>query len=173
MRFIEMPNHVPDVPDISNDAVRKILEESGIKYLVTLPESPYEVLLKDLVNKQSIKIIQVCRESEAMGICSGLTYGGKKTALLCSFKGLYNAIDSLIGVAIRTESSFLMLISDGNAPMRKAHTETEGGIFTTEFLKVMGIPYFVVESDADLHYISEALEQTKNSTKPVAVVLRW
>jgi len=96
MRVIEIPGHVPDVTDrISNDAVRDVLEDLGIEYLVTLPESLYEVLLQGVIKNSSMKIVQVCRESEGVSICSGLTYGGKKAALLCSFKGLYNSISHM------------------------------------------------------------------------------
>jgi hypothetical protein len=88
MRIIEMPGHIPDTSNrISMDALRLAIEGSGIEYLVTLPESPYEVLLRELLKSSFIKIIQVCRESEGMSICSGLTYGGKVAALLCSYKG--------------------------------------------------------------------------------------
>ncbi len=174
MRVVNIPGHVPDVTDrISNDAVRQVLEESGIEYLVTLPESLYEVLLRDLIKSSPIKIIQVCRESEGIGICSGLTYGGKKAATLYSFKGFYNSIDSLQGCAVRTESSFLMLISEASAQTKAGARDPEGGCFTADLLKALMIPYYEVTSNAELPVIKQALEQTKTSTKPVAVILRW
>src|SRR5574340_282698 len=128
MRVIEIPGHIPDASDrISVAALRQALEESGIEYLVTLPESPYEVLLRELLRNSSLKIIQVCRESEGMSICSGMTYGGKTAALLCSYKGLYNAMDSLLGVALKTQSSFLLLVSEKEETSEKRAKSLEHG----------------------------------------------
>jgi len=174
MRVIEIPGHVPDVTDkISNDAVRHVLEDLGLEYLVTVPESLYEVLLKDVIKKSSMKIVQVCRESQGISICSGLAYGGKKAAILCSFKGLYNSIDSILGVALHCQVSFLMLLSEGSALAKSVADNPERGCHTAALLKALDIPYYEVSSNAELFRIKEASAQTENNTQPVAVILRW
>ncbi len=173
MRVIDVPGHTPDTRDnLTNDAVREAMEALGIEYLVTLPESPYEVMLKDLINSSSMKIIQVCREPEGISISSGLSYGGKKTAMICSFKGAYNSIDSVLGTAVRTQSSFLWLISEAGG-MAKSGGDLEGGTFTADILKAIKIPFYEVLNNEDIPKIKQAWEQTRNSTKPVAVILRW
>ena len=172
MRIIDIQGYMPDVTDnISNDSVKKILEDLGIEYLVTLPESLYALLLEDVIKASPIKIIQVCREPEGISISTGLSYGGKNTAMLCSFKGLYNSVDSLLGTAVRTESSFLLLISEAGK-LVKASKGPEH-IYTEEILKAIEIPYYTVSSDSELFRIREAWEQSKNSKKPIAVILRW
>jgi len=174
MRVIEIPGHVPDVTDrITNDAVKGALEDLGIEYLVTLPESLYEVLLQDVIQNSSMKIVQVCRESEGVSICSGLTYGGKKAALLCSFKGLYNSIDSLLGVALHTQVSFLMLLSEASAMGKDVSGNPERGCHTAALIKALDIPFYEVNSNAEIFRINEAAAQTKNNTQPVPVILRW
>ena len=174
MRVLEIPGHVPDVTDrISNDAVRDVLEDLGLDYLVTVPESLYEILLKDMIKKSSIKILQVCRESQGISLCSGLTYGGKKAAILCSFKGLYNSIDSLLGVALHCQVSFLMLLSEASAMAQNVADNPERGCHTAALLKALDIPYYEVTSNAELFRIREAANQTQNNTQPVAVILRW
>ena len=174
MRVIEMPGHIPDKSNrISMDALRLALEGSGIEYLVTLPESPYEVLLRELLKGSSIKIIQVCRESEGMSICAGLTYGGKTAALLCSYKGLYNSIDSLLGVALQTRASFLLLISEAEQTAEKIAKSVEHGRHSVALLNVAQIPYYEIKSNSDMHMIDEALARTKDSINPLAVLLRW
>ena len=174
MRVLEIPGHVPDVTDkISSDAVRQALEDLGLDYLVTVPESLYEVLLKDMIEKSPIRLLQVCRESQGISLCSGLTYGGKKAAILCSFKGLYNSIDSILGVALHCQVSFLMLLSEARAMAKNAADNPERGCHTSSLLKALDIPYFEVSSDEELFRIKEAAAQTENNTQPVAVILRW
>jgi len=174
MRVVDIQGHEPHSSGkLSNDAVRQALLESGIEYLVTLPESRYEQLLRDLIQDDSINIVQVCRESEGMGICSGLAYGGKKAALLCSYKGLYNSIDSLLGTAMRTESSFLILLSEAAAQAQRAAHGPEGGCYSAELLNTLKIPYSEVREDQEVSLIREALEQTETNTQPVTVILRW
>jgi sulfopyruvate decarboxylase TPP-binding subunit len=174
MRVIEIPGHTADTSQrISVDALRLTLEKADIEYLVTLPESPYEVLLSELLKGSSIKIIQVCRESEGMSICSGLTYGGKTAALLCSYKGLYNSLDSLLGVALKTRASFLLLISEAEQTAEKIARSVEHGRHSVALLNIAQIPYYEIKSDGDMHMIDEALARTKESINPVAVLLRW
>ncbi len=174
MRIIEIPGHVPkESVRISTDAVRHALEESGIEYLVTLPESPSELLLRDLLRGSSVKIVQVSRESQGMGICSGLTYGGKRAALLCSYKGLYNSIDSLLGVALKTQASFLLLISEDEPSAERITRDPERGHHSAALLKALEIPYYEVRSTEEISLIKEAVAQTESYTQPVAVILRW
>ena len=174
MRVIEIPGHIPDASKmISVAALRKALEKSGIEYLVTLPESPYEVLLRELLQGSALKIIQVCRESEGMSICSGLTYGGKTSALLCSYKGLYNSMDSLLGVALKTQASFLLLVSEAEQTIEKIAKSAEHGKHSVALLTTTQIPYYEIKSDNDMHLIDEALAQTKTHTHPIAILLRW
>lgn len=174
MRVIEIPGHIPDASArISVAALRQALEESGIEYLVTLPESPYEVLLRELLTDSPLKIIQVCRESEGMSICSGLTYGGKTSALLCSYKGLYNSLDSLLGVALKTQASFLLLVSEAEQTAEKRAKSAEHGKHSMALLTIAQIPTYEIKSDADMPLIGKALAQTKTHTHPIAIVLRW
>lgn len=174
MRIVNIPGHIPEVSDkLSTEAVKRAVEESGIEYLVTLPETPYELLLRELLQSPSLKIVQVARESQGMGICSGLTYGGKKAALLCSYKGLYNAIDSLLGVALHTEVSFLIVISEADVPPHRAATDPEGGRHSAALLEALKIPYYEVWTSEDAFLIQKAAAQTENSPRPVAVILRW
>jgi sulfopyruvate decarboxylase TPP-binding subunit len=174
MRVVEIPGHFSDESrNISSESLKKCLEEIGIEYIVTVPESSYEVLLKDIVNSSSIKLISVCRESEGMSICSGLTYGGKKVMMLCCYKGIYNSIDSLLGTAIRTQSSFLLMVSDPSpAKVKRMAGDLEEGIFTSELLKTIKIPVYEVSEESEIPNIKTAWEQTKDSIKPVAVLIR-
>ncbi len=174
MRVIEMPGHVPDASTrISVAALRQALEKSGIECLATLPESPYEVLLRELLQDSCIKIIQVCRESEGMSICSGLTYGGKTSALLCSYKGLYNSMDSLLGVALKTQASFLLLVSEAEQTSEKIARSLEHGKHSAALLTMAQIPTYEIKSDDDMHLIDEAIALTKTHTHPIALLLRW
>lgn len=174
MRVVELPGHIPEASErISPHAVRRALEGAGVECLVTVPESPYEMLLRDLIGGSSIRIVQVCRESEGVSVAAGLTYGGKATALLCSYKGLYNSVDSLLGVALKTQASFLLMVSEAEQSAEKRARSLEHGHHTVELLAMAQIPYYEIKSDSDVHYIGEAMARTNNETHPVAVVLRW
>ncbi len=174
MRIIEIPGHAPKPSSkISTDAVKQAIKESGIEYVVTLPESSIELLLRQLLQDDSVKVIQVSRECEGMGICSGLTYGGKRSTLLCTYKGLYNSIDSLIGVAMHTQISFLVLISEAPVSPEKAVHDPERGHHSAALLKALEIPFYEVRSTEEVPIIKEAVAKTVNNTQPVAVILCW
>lgn len=168
--------HVPvKSKTLSQDAVERALRESGIEYLVFLPESPYELLLDHLIDDRTIRLIPVARESMGISICAGLTYGGKRAAWLASYKGFYNCIDSYLGVARQLRSSFLMLISESalaKDPNFKAH-HPEGGFHSEALLQALRIPYYEVYNDAEASKICQAVNDTATASEPVAVVLRW
>jgi sulfopyruvate decarboxylase TPP-binding subunit len=176
MKFIKIDGRTPegvgyDVP--MNNAVRQMLEEIGVEFLVTLPETPYEILLQDVIKSGSMRIVQVCREAEGISISSGLTYGGKKVAMICSYKGFYNSPDTLIGTAVRTESSFLLLISEPKEVAKSASKGLEKGVYTIPMLKALNIPFYEVSGLAEVARIKQAWEQTRTSTTPIAIVLHW
>jgi sulfopyruvate decarboxylase TPP-binding subunit len=174
MHIVEIPGHVSTISDkISAAAVQQALEEAGIEYLVTLPETSFELLLRNLIDNSPIKLIQVCRESEGMSICSGITYGGKKAALLCSYKGLYNSIDSLLGVAVKTESSFLILISEAIPSTESIRRDPERGRHSAALLEALQISYYEIRNNEGIPIIKQAIAQTYDNVRPVAVILRW
>ncbi len=174
MRFVDLPNHAPPTnKKISIQVLQKTLEDAGIEYLVTLPETPYELFLKNVAESSAIRIIQVTRESEGMAICAGLTYGGKKAAWLGSYKGFYNSLDSFIGTARRLQASFLILISDEEIPPARAAQDPEMGRYAAAIAKAIDLPCLEVRSTGELVRIREALEKTATSTQPIAVALYW
>ena len=175
MRLIEIPGHTSGSSEqISYKALKQALEESGIEFLAIVPDSDFELFLRLLLSENTtMKVIQLSRESEGMSICSGLAYGGKKAALLCSYKGFYNSIDSLLGVAFRTQSYFLMLISEAELSAEKSARDLEHGRHSVELLKALQVPYYEVKSTEELSLVKEAVARMENETQPVAVILRW
>ncbi len=174
MRFVDLPNHAPPTnKKISIQVLQKTLEDAGIEYLVTLPETPYELFLRNVAESSAIRIIQVTRESEGMAICAGLTYGGKKAAWLGSYKGFYNSLDSFIGTARRLQASFLILISDEEIPPARAAQDPEMGRYAAAIARAIDLPCLEVRSTEELVKIREALDKTANSNQPIAVALYW
>jgi sulfopyruvate decarboxylase TPP-binding subunit len=175
MRLSKIPGHIAGSSvRISHEALKLALEESGIEFLAVVPDSDFELLLQSLLTKGTpIKLIQLSRESEGMSICSGLAYGGKKAALLCSYKGFYNSVDSLLGVAYRTQSSFLILISEAALPVEETARDLEHGRHSAALLEVFRMPYYDVKRTEELSLIKEAVARTEDETQPLAVILRW
>ncbi|MBI4288632.1 MAG: hypothetical protein HY671_09425 [Chloroflexi bacterium] len=172
MRFADLPNHTPATgKKISLQALKTVLEECGIEYLVALPESPYELFLKDIAEHSTIRIIQVTREAEGMAICAGLTYGGGKAAWLGSYKGFYNSLDTLIGTARRVQASFLILISDEEIPPARAVHDPEMGRYAVALARAIGLPCLEVRTTEELARVRQAMEQTTGGIQPVAVAL--
>lgn len=168
--------HVPQTSQaISHTAVLAALKKCGIEYVVYLPESPLELLVNELIDRQEFKLIPVPRESVGMSLCAGLTYGGKKAAWLGSFKGFYNSIDSYLGVARKVEASFLVLISEGKRitdPQALA-LDAERGRHSEALVRALDIPYYEVNSSDETWKIVQAARDTATAVEPVAVILRW
>ena len=64
------------------------LKKAGVHYLVWLPDSETHFMNEAIMNDPEIRVVQVCREGEAIAICAGLGMGGHLGALLVENQGI-------------------------------------------------------------------------------------
>jgi sulfopyruvate decarboxylase subunit alpha len=156
-------------------AIYQILKQSGIRYLIWLPDSETHFMHEAILNDSEIKLIKVCREGEAFAICCGLHMGGEKGAILIENNGLFdsgNALKYVIGLQI----PLVMLVGYlGFAQMKRTPQGMMSGgnkkDYTEPFLDAFGIQYYLVESDGDLVKVEHACRETQELKKPVTVLL--
>lgn len=154
-------------------AVHDELRKCGIEYLVWLPDSETRSMYDVLQADPGLKLIQVCREDEAIGVYFGLYLGGKEAAVLIQNTGMMNAVDALRGTALSLNIPLLLMVG-----YRGYHGLIEGAdyidsaaVYTEPLLKAMGIPYYIMDSDEDVPRISEAYRKSRATSGAVAVLV--
>jgi sulfopyruvate decarboxylase subunit alpha len=160
------------MPSVENATViLQSLQRAGIDVVASLPDAFLVHVLEGLDASNEFLHLPVTREEEGIGICTGAYLGGKRTCMVMQNAGFLNASNALTTTALQIEIPMLLLIlyaggrGDMSFPML--------GQVTEQVLGALRIPYYIPESiDQVPDLIADAVIQTYNAKKPVAVVLQ-
>lgn len=154
-------------------AVHDELLKCGIEYVVWLPDSETRSMYDVLNSDPRIKLVQVCREDEAIGIYFGLYLGGKEAAVLIQNTGMMNAVDVLRGTVLSLNIPLLLMVGyrGYRGLVEGADRIDSAAVYTEPLLKALGIPYYIIDSDEDVGRISEAYRKSRATSGPVAVLV--
>ncbi len=151
------------------------LTKAGIRHVVWLPDSETHFLHEAMQKDREIKIVQVCREGEAIAICAGLHLGGKRAALLIENFGLFetgNVLKWAIGLNIPMllMVGYMMYSTLKDTPQGKVRSNGQPE-YTEPFLNAFGVKYHLLTSDADIHRVGDACNEAWSTRRPVALLL--
>ena len=155
---------------LTPDRVITELKKNGISHIVWLPDSETNFMYKAMHVENTIDIIPICREGEALPIAAGLWVGGKKPIVMIQNTGLLESGDSLRGMGIDLNLPILMIIGYRGWNSGKEMTDTAGK-FTEPMLNALGIKHYLIETNEDVNYISEAIIEAESSQMPVACLM--
>ena len=156
-------------------AICEELKKAGIHHLVWLPDSETHFMNEAIIHDPGIKVIQVCREGEAIAICAGLYMGGSMGALLVENQGILEC-GNVLKWSMSLNIPMVMLIGYFGFYNFK---RTEQGMkrssgqmdYTEPFLAAFGIKYFSVYSDADVANVGVACNESRLTSMPVGLLL--
>ena len=157
-------------PEIEPRAVLDQLHKNGVTHVVWLPDSETNFMYKAMQVENTIDIIPICREGEALPIAAGLWVGGKKPIVMIQNTGLLESGDSLRGMGIDLNLPILMIIGYRGWNSGKEMTDTAAK-FTEPMLNALGIKHYLIETNEDVNYISEAIIEAESSQMPVACLM--
>jgi sulfopyruvate decarboxylase TPP-binding subunit len=151
-------------------SVLEELTRCGVTHIVWLPDSETGFMYQAMLQSQ-ITLVPVCREGEAMPLAAGLIAGGKRPVVLIQSTGFFESGDSIRGMALDLKLPLLMMLGyRGYAG--QGHPATDSAArFLEPILKAWGIPFEVIESDAQCHSISRMYQQAQRDGHPAAVLI--
>ena len=135
-----------------------------------MPDSETNVLFQLLDNEPTLDLVPVCREGETMAIAAGLWVGGKRPIVLIQNTGVFEAGDSIRGLALDVNQPLVMLVGY-RGWSRHGLTRDSAARFIEHILHAWGITYYLIETDDDADRISLAIEEAERTSKPVAVLV--
>ncbi len=146
------------------------LKKCGVTHIVWLPDSEAGFMYNAMMGQQEITLVPICREGEAVSIAAGLLVGGKKPVVLHQNTGLFEAGDSVRGIALDLKLPLLILLGyrgwKGGAPATDS-----AATYTEPILDTWGIKHYLIESDQDVAKISLAYKEAQKTNKPVAILI--
>jgi len=147
------------------------LKRCGVTHLVWLPDTESGFLYQTLNDDPDITLVPVTREGETFAIALGLIIGGKKPVVCIQNTGLFESGDSVRGLWLDQKLPLMALIGYRGYESGGPSTDS-AATYLEPILKAWGIPYQIVEKDADVEKtVPEVYKQATTGPQPSAVLI--
>ena len=149
------------------------LKAEGITHVIGVPDNGSARIYEGLRSEEGIAVITVTREGEAFALASGLYVGGKKPVIIIQNTGLLESGDALRGTVVNMRVPVVVFIGYRGYHNRDAAGEWVDSVatFLEPTLAAWGLPYEVLETDADIPCIGRAFEKAAATSLPVSLLL--
>jgi sulfopyruvate decarboxylase subunit alpha len=148
------------------------IKAAGITSLSALPETWLGLLLQQADRDPEMRLIQVAREEEAVGVAAGAYFAGERHVLLMQNHGFLAAINGIVSLAQLYGIPLCMLIALRGHWGEPYPWHTRGGLVTEAVLRALGIAFEYARSPNDVgRQIREAYTLSQSALAPVALLL--
>jgi sulfopyruvate decarboxylase subunit alpha len=159
---------------LSGQSIIAEIKAAKIDYVISVPDiTTSEGLLRPLAKMTDPRLIRICKEDEGVGICSGLSYTGKRGLLLIQQTGLLDSINAVRGNAVEYSLPVCMMVGllekEPGVPPRQS--KKYGVRIVEPILEAMGITYHEIEQQGDVAKIRPAIEKAYEESKPVVLLI--
>ena len=156
----------------NSKAVYQGIKAAGVCSISALPETWLVYLLQLAGNDPEMRLIEVAKEEEAIGIAAGAYFAGEPHILLMQNHGFLAAINGIVSLAQLYRVPLCMLIALRGHWGEPYPWHTRGGIVTEEVLRALQIPFEYARDPATVgRQIREALTFANSALSPVALLL--
>lgn len=151
------------------------IADGGVTHIVSVPDYVQIALHQELERTEGITTVYTTHESEAVEVAAGLYIGGRSPLLVMQNQGLYNSLNAIRALAIDARLPIPMLVGQfgrefdnvGDDPAKSERPLVRN---TERLLDALDIPHRRIESDADVHQMTDVLACSKD-TDSAAVAL--
>lgn len=148
------------------------IKAAGITSISALPETWLGPLLQRAEDDPDIRLLQVAKEEEAIGIAAGAYFAGTPHVLLMQNHGFLAAINGIVSLAQLYRVPLCMLIALRGHWGEPYPWHTRGGIVTEAVLRALEIPFeYARDPQKVAKQIREAWTFSQSSLSPVALLL--
>ena len=138
--------------------------------IVWLPDSETNWLFLLMEADPDLRLVGVTREGHACSIAAGLFAGGRKPMMLIQNTGMMESGDSIRGWLMGLKVPIVLMVGYRGYTRHGVNTDT-AATYTERFLMAFGIPFYLVENDADSDRISTAFKEAEQIQGPVVVLV--
>lgn len=161
------------MPMISSSQFLSFLKEEGFSFATGVPCSYFARLIRELEKQETVNYIPATREDEAVGIASGLAFGGERAFVIMQNSGFANIGDALTSLAQLYGLPMLLLISwRGLEPDRDFPEHSLMGNVMEDALSAYQVAYWELEETNWQQKMKEALATIERTSRPVAMLVK-
>jgi sulfopyruvate decarboxylase subunit alpha len=156
----------------NSKAVYQGIKDAGIHFITALPETWLVYLLQLAEEDPDMRLIEVAKEEEAIGIAAGAHFAGTPHILLMQNHGFLAAINGIVSLAMLYRIPLCMLIAHRGHMGEPYPWHTQGGIVTEPILRALNIPFdYARDPKAVGKQIKQAYTYSLSALSPVALLL--
>ena len=156
----------------NSKAVYEGIKTAGIRFLTAMPETWLVYLLQLADGDPEMRLVEVAREEEAVGIAAGAYLAGTRNALLMQNHGFLGSVNGIVSLAMLYRIPLVMLIAHRGHWGEPYPWHTQGGIVTEPVLRALGLPFEYARDPLRVGtQIREAQTLAWSSLSPVALLL--
>jgi sulfopyruvate decarboxylase subunit alpha len=162
------------VGGLSGESIIREIKAAGIQFVISVPDiTTSEGLLRPLAKMTDPRFIRICKEDEGVGICSGLSFTGKRSLLLIQQTGLLDSINAIRGNAVEYQLPICMMVGllEKEVGVMPRQSKRYGVRIVEPILEAMGIGYHNIEEDADVGKIRPAIDKAYAESKPTVILI--
>jgi len=149
------------------------LKEKGFSFATGVPCSYFSSMINEFENQESITYIPAAREDEAVGIASGMAFGGQLALVIMQNSGFATIGDALTSLAQLYKLPMLLIISwRGLEPDNDFPEHSLMGKVTEETLGGYRVPYWELTIEKWQQTIELALNKMDETTRPIALLVK-
>lgn len=152
--------------------IYKIIIESGIEFITSVPCLLLKDILKIIDDKNEIFYLPVTREDEGIGIAAGAYLGGKKTAILMQNSGLGNSINTIASLLQFYEIPIIFFISHRGEGEEPNSAYIPMGNITEALLYGLSIKVWNIDNSKEINKIKNAIKYSEENNTSVAILLK-
>jgi sulfopyruvate decarboxylase TPP-binding subunit len=157
---------------LDGPSVAAALKECGATHIVWVPDSELGRWEAALRQTESLKLLRVCREGEAIALAAGLLLGGQRPVVLIQCTGLFEAGDSLRNCVHDLHLPLFLVIG-----VRSYFAHQQGvskdtcPVFTEPILRAWQLPYVLLDPSHSAADLAAAFRQTHAEGRARAVLI--
>ncbi len=158
---------------IGSSEFLQVLREQGFAFASGVPCSYFSRVIDELERTDSIRYIPATREDEAVGIASGVAFGGARAFVIMQNSGFATIGDVLTSLAQLYRLPMLLIISwRGLEPDRDFPEHSLMGNVTESVLDAYVVPYWELRGENWEHTIESASDKMEETSRPVALLVK-
>lgn len=164
-------NHIPTAAPAWQEAVFKVLKESGVDQIAYVPDAGHSHVIRCAIADPEIEDIVLTTEEEGVAVVAGAWLGGKRSVLLMQSSGVGNCVN-MFSLLQAADFPFFTLVT-----MRGEYAEFNPwqgpmGKSTQAALELMGIHVLrVSHPDEVAEIVSAGFDAAFEAGEKVAVLL--
>ena len=163
-----------DKTQLSGASILNALKAAGLEYVISVPDlTTSEGVLRPLAKDTQLKLVRVCREEEAVGICAGLLAGGKRAAILIQYTGFLASMNAIRAIAMEYRQPICMLVGllFADTPEDPQQSANYGVNRMIPLIEALGMPWQLARNDDEAAAIAPALTRAFERSEPLTVLI--